>query len=161
MTNNWTKYRKTHEPHAIELPQDVVIPTREGTMEADEGDMLLIDADGGLYPCERETFDEMYEPVDDESAELQKFEELDIDDPTTVPTINPKINPIPTKDPYWQFKNGEIVIDGASIGNLDKIEIRCPDFTTVDRPESIMEKHSTGNTVDQIPDNSGHMKDLE
>lgn len=61
---SWQRYRKVHEPYAIELPCHVVIPTREGEVEADEGDMLIIDSDGGLYPCEKGTFRDMYEPID-------------------------------------------------------------------------------------------------
>lgn len=61
----WDTYQKTHATWAVKLPVDVVIPTREGTMEADGGDYLCIDADGGLYPCDADTFEEMYEQTPD------------------------------------------------------------------------------------------------
>lgn len=63
-TGSWGRFSKTHEPWAIELPCSVVIPTREGKVEAGEEDMLVVDSDGGLYPCDRETFEDMYQRVD-------------------------------------------------------------------------------------------------
>jgi len=60
----WNAYRKTHGTWAVKLPVDVTIPTHEGVVEAEGGDYLWIDSDGGLYPCDSDTFEEMYEPVD-------------------------------------------------------------------------------------------------
>lgn len=57
----WKQYKKTHSTWAVKLPTEVTIPTREGEVKADEGDYLCIDSDGGLYPCEAETFEDMYE----------------------------------------------------------------------------------------------------
>lgn len=61
----WDVYEKQHPTWAVKLPVDVTIPTREGTVEAEGGDYLCIDADGGLYPCDAETFEKMYQPVDE------------------------------------------------------------------------------------------------
>lgn len=59
----WNTYEKKTATWAVKLPKDVTIPTREGTVEAKGGDYLCIDADGGLYPCDAETFEKMYETV--------------------------------------------------------------------------------------------------
>lgn len=59
----WAEYRKTHTTWAVQLPVPVTIPTREGEVEGEAGDYLCVDADGGLYPCEKGTFETMYEPV--------------------------------------------------------------------------------------------------
>lgn len=59
-TSEWMLYEKTHPTWAIQLPVDVTIPTREGVVEGEGGDYLCIDADGGLYPCEQETFEKTY-----------------------------------------------------------------------------------------------------
>lgn len=60
----WQSYEKKVATWAVKLPVDVTIPTREGTVEAEGGDYLCIDADGGLYPCDAETFEKMYEVVE-------------------------------------------------------------------------------------------------
>ncbi|MFB6087848.1 MAG: hypothetical protein ABEJ85_04945 [Haloarculaceae archaeon] len=57
----WDTYRKKVATWAVRLPVDVTIPTREGEVEGEAGDYLCIDADGGLYPCDAETFEKMYE----------------------------------------------------------------------------------------------------
>lgn len=64
----WRCYEKKHATWAVKLPVDVWIETREGTVHAEGGDYLCIDSKGGLYPCESETFEMMYEEVsfDDE-----------------------------------------------------------------------------------------------
>lgn len=56
----WRTYRKQVATWAVKLPVDVTIPTREGEVEGKGGDYLCIDADGGLYPCDGETFEKMY-----------------------------------------------------------------------------------------------------
>lgn len=56
-------YRKTATTWAVELPEDVTVSTPEGEMEAEAGDYLAIDSEGGLYPIEAEVFAETYEPV--------------------------------------------------------------------------------------------------
>lgn len=60
----WDTYRKTVATWAVKLPVDVTIPTREGVVEGEAGDYLCVDADGGLYPCDGETFERMYERTD-------------------------------------------------------------------------------------------------
>ncbi|WP_336359060.1 hypothetical protein [Haloarcula sp. CGMCC 1.6347] len=59
----WDTYRKTHATWAVKLPVDVTIPTREGVVEGEAGEYLCIDSDGGLYPCDADTFEQMYEPT--------------------------------------------------------------------------------------------------
>jgi hypothetical protein len=60
----WRTYQKAVATWAVKLPVDVVIPTREGEVEGKGGDYLCIDADGGLYPCDADTFEKMYEETD-------------------------------------------------------------------------------------------------
>ena len=57
----WDSYRKIPATWAVKVPVDVTISTPHGDAEATEGDYLCIDADGGLYPVEAETFEHMYE----------------------------------------------------------------------------------------------------
>jgi len=59
----WDSYEKTHATWAVKLPVDVTIPTREGEVEGEAGDYLCIDSHGGLYPCDVDTFEEMYQPT--------------------------------------------------------------------------------------------------
>jgi hypothetical protein len=59
----WDSYRKDTATWAVKIPRGVTIPTREGEVEADAGDYLCIDADGGIYPCDGETFEKMYSPI--------------------------------------------------------------------------------------------------
>ena len=59
----WDSYKKTYSTWAVKLPVDVTIPTREGVVEGKAGDYLCIDSDGGLYPCDSDTFENMYEKV--------------------------------------------------------------------------------------------------
>lgn len=68
----WNTYRKDHATWAVKLPVDVTIPTREGEVEAEGGDYLCIDADGGLYPCDSETFEKMYAPAESDDPVAQK-----------------------------------------------------------------------------------------
>jgi len=65
----WNTYRKKAGTWAVKLPVDIVIPTREGEAEGKAGDYLCIDADGGLYPCDGETFEKMYTPTEGVSEE--------------------------------------------------------------------------------------------
>jgi len=60
----WNTYEKQVATWAVKLPVDVTIPTREGTVEGEAGDYLCIDSDGGLYPCDGDTFEKMYQPTD-------------------------------------------------------------------------------------------------
>lgn len=59
----WHTYRKTAATWAVKLPVDVTVPTPEGEMEAEGGDYLCIDAEGGLYPCDADVFEASYELV--------------------------------------------------------------------------------------------------
>lgn len=65
-SDGWRTYVKTHPTFAVKLPKPVTIPTREGEVEGEAGDYLCIDADGGLYPCDAETLETMYEPAGDD-----------------------------------------------------------------------------------------------
>jgi len=65
----WKAYEKQVPTWAVRLPKDVTIPTREGEVEGKAADYLCIDADGGLYPCDAETFEKMYAPVGGTSNE--------------------------------------------------------------------------------------------
>lgn len=60
----WRTYRKTAATWAVKLPVDVTVPTSEGEMEADGGDYLCIDPDGGLYPVDGDLFERMYEETE-------------------------------------------------------------------------------------------------
>lgn len=40
-----------------------LIPTLEGTMKFQRGDMLITGVNGEIYPCKREIFDKTYEIV--------------------------------------------------------------------------------------------------
>jgi|TARA_Y100000310_G_scaffold296639_1_gene329060 hypothetical protein len=39
------------------------IPTSEGVAQAEEGDWIILDVSGGLYPCKADVFAETYEEV--------------------------------------------------------------------------------------------------
>lgn len=64
----WGTYEKRYVTWAVQLPRAVTIPTREGEVEGEAGDYLCIDADGGLYPCDAETFEKMYMPEGGDDA---------------------------------------------------------------------------------------------
>lgn len=63
----WNTYRKQHATWAVKLPVDVTVPTSHGEVEAEGGDYLCISANGDLYPCSAENFEEMYTPVEEGS----------------------------------------------------------------------------------------------
>ena len=48
----------THETDDIYL-----IPTLEGTMNFNRGDMLITGVNGEIYPCKSDIFEKTYEPV--------------------------------------------------------------------------------------------------
>jgi hypothetical protein len=61
----WDTYQKQVATWAVKLPVGVTIPTREGTVEGKAGDYLCIDSDGGLYPCDGDTFEKMYQSCEE------------------------------------------------------------------------------------------------
>lgn len=60
------KYQKAVPTWAVQLPRDATIITREGEVQAKEGDYLALDSSGYPYPIEGEEFGRMYEPVEDD-----------------------------------------------------------------------------------------------
>lgn len=53
--------------HAVTHENDdcYLIPTLEGTMRFERGDMLITGVAGEIYPCKREIFDATYEEASD------------------------------------------------------------------------------------------------
>lgn len=58
------KYQKSVPTWAVQLPRDATIITREGEVQAKEGDYLDLDASGYPYPIEEEEFERMYDLVE-------------------------------------------------------------------------------------------------
>lgn len=59
------KYRK--KPVIIEAYQtdkEMIIPTLEGDMKANEGDYIITGVNGERYPCKPDIFEKTYELVD-------------------------------------------------------------------------------------------------
>jgi hypothetical protein len=54
----------THENNDCYL-----IPTLEGTMKFNRGDMLITGVSGEIYPCKMDIFEKTYEPVEENSNE--------------------------------------------------------------------------------------------
>lgn len=54
---------------AAELPTDVQVPTLEGTMQGNKGDMLIIGLKGELYPCKPDIFSQKYKLLEEESCD--------------------------------------------------------------------------------------------
>lgn len=50
------------QPITHENDDCYLIPTREGTMRFNRGEMLITGVAGELYPCKREIFDATYDP---------------------------------------------------------------------------------------------------
>jgi len=57
---NYQGHPITHEDNNCYL-----IPTLEGTMRMERGDMLITGVKGEIYPCKRDIFERTYEPVTD------------------------------------------------------------------------------------------------
>lgn len=64
-TDEWAEVRKLPvEVEARRVQEDTQIDTREGTVWAYPGDVIIRGAEGEVYPCGAEIFDETYELVD-------------------------------------------------------------------------------------------------
>lgn len=59
----WSFDYKGH-PITHENDDCYLIPTLEGTMRFDRGDMLITGIKGEIYPCKFDIFEATYEPVD-------------------------------------------------------------------------------------------------
>lgn len=59
----WAFDYKGH-PVTHENDNCYLIPTLEGTMRFDRGDMLITGVNGEIYPCKPDIFAKTYEPVD-------------------------------------------------------------------------------------------------
>lgn len=46
-------------------PEPLDITTAEGTQTAQPGDFIITGVDGKAYPCKRETFFQLYDPIHD------------------------------------------------------------------------------------------------
>lgn len=46
-------------------PQNLIIPTLEGNMEASPGDWIIKGVNGEFYPCKPDIFEKTYEPVEE------------------------------------------------------------------------------------------------
>lgn len=57
-------YRKTATTRALQIDQPFCVATSEGYLEAKAGDYLCLDVKGNAYPCDREVFEQSYEPDD-------------------------------------------------------------------------------------------------
>lgn len=55
------------QPITHENDDCYLIPTLEGTMKFNRGDMLIVGVHGEIYPCKREIFDETYEEASDDT----------------------------------------------------------------------------------------------
>lgn len=53
---------------ATPMPAPFTVETPEGTMEGDQGDVLIRGVKGELYPCDADVFAETYELVTDPEA---------------------------------------------------------------------------------------------
>lgn len=63
----WKKYRK--KPVVVEArlaETGEVIETKEGTLTASEGDLIIRGVQGEVYPIKPDIFRETYEPVEDD-----------------------------------------------------------------------------------------------
>jgi hypothetical protein len=61
---NWKAVRKKPVTvFAVEMDDDFIVLTREGTMSGKKGDFLMRGVLDELYPCEREIFKRTYEDV--------------------------------------------------------------------------------------------------
>lgn len=64
----------THESNDCYL-----IPTLEGVMRFERGDMLITGVQGEIYPCKRDIFDATYDAVEPEAAVLDSLEPAERD----------------------------------------------------------------------------------
>lgn len=59
----WSFDYKGH-PITHETDDCYLIPTLEGTMKFNRGDMLITGVKGEIYPCKRDIFEMTYEPAE-------------------------------------------------------------------------------------------------
>lgn len=68
--NNWLTEKESSSTYIKFLTEDalgsLVIPTLEGSMEAEPGDYVIRGIKGELYPCKPQIFKMSYEKVKDE-----------------------------------------------------------------------------------------------
>ena len=68
-----------HKPTEIEATQTtemIAITTLEGTMIAMPGDYIITGTKGEMYPCRKDIFEEIYEPVDNDKNDPFWFRKL-------------------------------------------------------------------------------------
>jgi hypothetical protein len=65
--NNGMPWSFTYGGHPITHENDdcYLIPTLEGTMKFNRGDMLITGVNGEIYPCKPDIFEKTYEAVSD------------------------------------------------------------------------------------------------
>ena len=57
---------------AVQVDDDFVIDTLEGTLVGKKGDYLVMGVKGELYPVKKDIFEQTYEPVDRKPKERRK-----------------------------------------------------------------------------------------
>lgn len=70
------KFRK--KPVIVEAYQTdkpLIIHTLEGDMQAEAGDWIITGIHGEKYPCKPDIFKKTYEPIEEESSEIEVSEE--------------------------------------------------------------------------------------
>jgi hypothetical protein len=60
--------RVTEHPITLENDDCYLIPTLEGTMKFQRGDMLIAGVNGEIYPCKPDIFQKTYEAVEEDDA---------------------------------------------------------------------------------------------
>jgi hypothetical protein len=57
-----------YKGHYITMRNDhYLIPTLEGTMKFNRGDMLITRVNGEIYPCKKDIFEKTYEKINEEN----------------------------------------------------------------------------------------------
>lgn len=54
---------RSHQVYFSGTPVQMLITTPEGTKRADQGDWIIKDVNGEIYPCKRYIFEKTYEPA--------------------------------------------------------------------------------------------------
>jgi hypothetical protein len=76
---SWEQFRK--QPVVIDatiMPNSFEVETPEGTMQGDQGDMLIRGVEGEYYPCDSDVFAQTYYPDGGEEPETDGFDEDDL-----------------------------------------------------------------------------------